>query len=104
MCILFEIRDLELENLIDSCILVYLDSLQPKKLQDLALEACQSCALIDADVVWLSLHYVLSFKNYFDQKSAQYFTLDFSYEIKAKYNFSINQDILLSLLRLFNEI
>ncbi|RNA26019.1 TELO2-interacting 1 -like protein [Brachionus plicatilis] len=106
MCILFEIKDLELETLVDSCVLVYLDSMQPRKLQYSALEACKNCALIDADVVWLSLHYVIPFKKILSQELAQSFLekLDYSSGIKPKYNFSLNQDILYSLLSIFSEI
>ncbi|CAF0854331.1 unnamed protein product [Brachionus calyciflorus] len=110
MCVLFEIKEIELENLIDSCILVYLDKLQPKKLQLLALNACKSCALIDPDVVWLSLHYVLPFQNilsnkfYLDNEKDLLNNLNYSSDIKLKYNFNLNEEIILSLLGLFSEI
>ena len=96
MCILFEIKETELENLIDSIILKYLDERQPVKLQYLALNAIKTCALIDADVVWLSLHYIIPFGH-----SENFSNLDYSKNVKLKYSFKIKEEILVDLIEIF---
>lgn len=105
MCVLFEIKELELESLIESVVLVYLDKKQPKKLQSLALQAVQNCSLIDSDIVWICLHYVLPFTSIlYDDNFKEYKKLIPSSQIKHKYNFSFNRDILFALFEIFSKI
>ena len=99
MCILFEIKEIELENLIDSILLKYLDERQPDKLQCLALNAIKTCSLIDSDVVWLSLHYIIPFS-----KLETFNNLNYSTNIKLKYNFKIKDEILAGLIGVFRDI
>jgi hypothetical protein len=63
MCVLFEIRSVELEKLIETVMFAYLDKRQPKRLQSLTLDALRKCSLIDADTVWLCMHYLMPFAN-----------------------------------------
>ena len=100
MCILFEIKEIELENLIDSIILKYLDEKQPNKLQRLALSALKNCAMIDADVVWLCLHYVIAFGKLDSQTNVGVYATS----VKQKYHFRIRDDILFDLIQLFKSL
>ena len=99
MCILFEIKEVELENLIDSIILKYLDERQPVKLQLLALNAIKTCSLIDSDVVWLSLHYIIPFGQMENASN-----LIYSKNVKLKYSFKLRDDILADLIELFKSL
>lgn len=98
MCILFEIKELELENFIEKSILMYLDKQQPKKLQQAALNALRNCSLIDPDLVWLCLHYVIPFS------SVKETNFVYSRDIKKKYEFKFSEDTLDGLLSLFTEL
>jgi hypothetical protein len=103
MSVLFEFKGVELEEIIDSIILRYLDKRQPKKLQLLAIEALKNCALIDSDVVWLCLHYILPFSSIkFEEQQHNSFHFKYSTFIKMKYpNIQINKDVQDELLKLF---
>jgi hypothetical protein len=59
MCILFDVKELDLEFVVERIVLGYLDRKQPRRLQALAVEGLRNLALIDPDVVWVCLHYVL---------------------------------------------
>jgi hypothetical protein len=63
MCVLFEIKELELEIFIVNSLLPYLDHRQPKRLQQLALTSLRSFSYIDSDVVWICLHYATANNN-----------------------------------------
>ncbi len=99
MCILFEIKEVELENLIDSIMLKYLDERQPVKLQSLALNAIKTCSLIDSDVVWLSLHYIIPFG-----QMENVGNLIYSKNVKLKYSFKLRDEILADLIELFKSL
>ena len=99
MCILLEIKEIELENVIDSIILKYLDERQPRKLQMLAVSALKNCSLIDSDVVWLSLHYVIPFGRLDNIEG-----LSFSKNVKLRYDFKLKEEILMELIELFKSI
>ena len=101
MAVLFEIKELELEKFIDSSILVYLDRNQPKGLQSLALDAISNCALVDSDIVYVCLHYILPFAMFNSEKEK---SLNYSNSIKIKYNFQFNDEILQGLIQLFKNI
>jgi hypothetical protein len=98
MSIFLEIKETQLEILIDSIILKYLDERQPIKLQKLAMSAIRNCALIDADVLWLCLHYVMPFGKIGGSN------LDFSTSVKLKYDFKVNDDMLLDLIGLYSQL
>jgi hypothetical protein len=100
MCILYEIKDMDLEFLIEMVILNHLDKRQPKKLQNLALEALKNVSHIDSDIVWLVLHYILPFDEA-DKKD-----LAHSKFIKKKNttNIYLSDEILESLFDIFKSI
>lgn len=100
MCVLFEVKELELEHLIESSILAYLDKRQPKKLQSAALRALENCALVDPDLVWLSMHYVIPFTslNPTDEH------LVYSTEIKQKYEYQMSKETLEGLIGVFKNL
>jgi len=58
ICIAIEIQQVELEQLLLSVYLPYLDKRQPVKLQELAVEALRCFAQYSPDVVWLCAHYI----------------------------------------------
>ena len=85
--------------MIDSIILKYLDERQPVKLQLLALNAIKNCSLIDSDVVWLSLHYIIPFGHMENVSN-----LIYSKNVKLKYSFKIRDEILEDLVELFKSL
>jgi len=99
MCVLFETRELDLENVIEACILVYLDKRQPKKLQYLAVQGLTNCSLIDSDLVWLCLHYILPFDKIECLKGMQY-----SKEIQLKYAIGMSDETRDGLVQLFKQL
>ena len=104
MCILFDVKELDLEFIIEMIVLSYLDKRQPKKLLSLAIESLRNLSLIDSDVVWLSLHYVLPFKEH-AIRDGQEMKRKFSRFIKKKkLNIQFNDETLKSLFTLFNSI
>jgi hypothetical protein len=104
ICILFDIKEMELENVITTSVSVYLDKRQPKKLQLLALKSIQNYALIDPDLIWLCLHYIMPFAsinaNFTDNQSK----LIYSKTIKQKSDYQLSNDILDGLVLLFREL
>ena len=88
MCILFEIKDLDLECIIETIVLNHLDKRQPKKLQMLAVDALQNMSLIDSDIVWLCLHYILPVEELGSDRGQKEASLSYSKFIKRKKNFS----------------
>jgi len=103
MSVLLELKGVELEQIIDSVVLRYLDKRQPKKLQFLATEALKNCSLIDSDVVWLCLHYILQFSSIkYDEQSSDF---EYSTFIKTKYpNMQLDKDVQNELFKIFISI
>ncbi len=102
ICILLDIKELELEDLISDVILTHLDKRQPKKLQQLAVSSLRNCALIDANIVWLCLHYTLPSNSIAGSDSDQAKPPPF---IKTKFtSMQFNQDVLIDLTDIFNTI
>lgn len=97
MSVIFEIKELELENLIESCILMYLDKRQPRKLQVAAVRAIKNCSLIDSDLIWLCLHYVMPAEDI--TKLTGY-----SRNIKRKYEFNLSDEVRSQLTELFQSL
>lgn len=62
-CILFDIKECDLEYVIETCVCFYLDKRQPSQLQHLATEAIRNMANIDPDIVWLSINYLIRSSN-----------------------------------------
>ena len=62
LAVLLDVRGLELEQAVCSMLLPLLHAGQPAQLQLLSVQALGQCALIDPDVVWLALNYVLPVK------------------------------------------
>jgi hypothetical protein len=93
--ILFDIKQIELEHLIEATIIPYLNVKQPKKLQSQAVTALVNCSLLDADIVWLCLHYIIQFSSKSGEK------LVYSTNIKLKYNFELNANVEKDLVDLF---
>lgn len=104
MCILFDIKELELENLITSSLFVYLDKRQPKKLQLLALKSIENCSLIDPDLVWLCLHYILPFASINANLTDNQSKLAYSKNVRLKADYQLSNDILDGLVLVFREI
>jgi hypothetical protein len=97
MSVIFEIKELELELLIESCILMYLDKRQPKKLQLAAVQAIKNCSLIDSDLVWLCLHYVMPVEAICKLNG-------YSSTLRRKYEFSLNDEVTSQLTELFKNL
>lgn len=98
LCVLFDIKELDLENLITSCLMIYLDKRQPKRLQSLAVEALEQCALIDCDCVWLCLHYLIPTTTMNSEM------MIYSHRIKLKFEYQLNSDLVERLITLFKNI
>lgn len=111
LCIVLDLKQIELEMCIESTVLGYLDHKQPRKIQLLALNALKNCALIDADVVWLCLHYVIPFNTLRNiepteennnQRTNWTHLKSYSSPIRLKFpSQQITNEILFSLLDLF---
>ncbi len=99
MCVMFEMRSLDLESVIEACVLVYLDRRQPRKLQCLAVQALVNCSLIDSDLVWMCLHYVLPFGEIAGAQEMIY-----SREISVKYAIEMSAETLGGLVELFKKL
>ena len=101
MCVLFDIKEMELETIIETSVFVYLDKRQPKKLQILALNFLRNCSLIDADLVWLTLHYIMPFACLNERNIEK---LVYSYTIKQKCELQMNDETLTGLSGLFKSL
>lgn len=95
MCILLDIKEIELEVVINDIVLTHLDKRQPKKLQILAVDSIKNCSLIDPDIIWLCLHYVLPFNNV-DIKHSSF--------IKPKYTIQYNDEIFFDITNVFKNL
>lgn len=110
ICVVIQITQLELELVLDAIVFTCLDRRQPKRLQSLALNALRHCALVDPDVVWLSLLRVIPFEAnsvafYQDFERAQAaFKVASMRMFTPKVNFEFNDEVLVSLFSLFNKI
>jgi hypothetical protein len=110
MCILFDIKELDLEFIVERMILNHLDRRQPKRLQLLAVDALKNISFIDADIVWMCLHYTLPFEQYSkfsnaDQTDLEEIRPDYSMFIKnKKLNIQFSDDILQSLFSLLKSL
>ena len=100
MCILFDIKELELENVIESILVSCLDRRQPKRLQIQAASSIKNCALIDSDIVWLCLHYVLPFNQLESTNSVEY-----SKFVRLRFsNIQFSDEIFLDLVDFFSTL
>ena len=100
MCILFDIKELELENVIESILVSCLDRRQPKRLQIQAASSIKNCALIDSDIVWLCLHYVLPFNQLESTNSVEY-----SKFVRLRFsNIQLSEEIFLDLVDFFSTL
>jgi TELO2-interacting protein 1 len=99
MCILYDIKEMELENVLTTSIFSYLDKRQPKKLQLLALNSIQNCSLIDPDLVWLCLHYILPFASLNNS-----IKLVHSKNIKLKSDYQFSNEILEGLIQVYRNL
>lgn len=110
ICVVVEIKQSELEAVIDAIVLECLDKRQPKRLQALACEAMRNCALIDPDIVWLCLFYVVPFRSLAAQwtqhaeRAEQAFSAAGMRIINPKRNIELSDETLSTLLDLFNSI
>lgn len=95
MCILLDIKEVELEAVINDIILTHLDKRQPKKLQRLAVDSVKNCSLIDPDIVWLSLHYIIPFNN---------LDIEHSSFIKSKYNIQLSDELLIDVTNIYKNL
>ena len=102
MCILYDIKEMELENVLTTSIFSYLDKRQPKKLQLLALNSIQNCSLIDPDLVWLCLHYILPFASL--NSSNNLVKLVHSKNIKLKSDYQFSNEILEGLIQIYRNL
>ena len=101
MCVLFDIKEMELEHIIETSVFVYLDKRQPKKLQILALNFLRNCSLIDADLVWLVLHYIMPFASLNARNTDK---LVYSNAIKHKCELQMSEETLVCLKELFESL
>jgi hypothetical protein len=109
MCILFDIKDLDLEFIVERMILNHLDRRQPKRLQLLAVDALRNMALIDSDIVWMCLHFVLPFEEFSrfckDQSDSDEIKPNYSMFIKnKKLNIQLSDETLHSLSSLMQTL
>jgi len=100
MCCLFDVKELELEKVLTTSIFQYLDKRQPKKLQLLALASIENCSLIDCDIVWLCMHYILPF-GLINSVDSQFV---YSKNIKLKYDYQFSDETLDRLVQIFRNI
>ena len=108
ICVCMDVREAQLEQLIDSIVLVYLDKRQPKRLQLLATDALRHFALIDADTVWLCHIYVLPFQSLRGDVYERAVEMFKCANMKLPYpkfdQLQIADDMVVDLLDLFNTI
>lgn len=110
ICVVVEIKQIELENVIDSIVLTCLDKRQPKRLQSLAVEAMKNCALVDPDTVWLCLLYVIPFRSIRESHPSEAERIEMVYKqadmrgFNTKMNIELSDEVLSSLIDLFNAI
>ena len=106
MCILFDVKEMDLEFIVETMVLSYLDKRQPKKLQSLAVEVLRNLSLIDSDIVWLCLHYVLPFESRqsYVGEDDNFKYSKFVPNRKNNFNLQFSDDVLKSLFELFRNI
>lgn len=103
LCVIMDIKEMELESLLEAIVLPYLDKRQPKRLQSLSVDSLQNYALIDPDTVWLSLHYVIP-NSRSEIENINIFKENYIKSIKPKFNFQLADEVLIRLIDIFKII
>lgn len=113
ICVVVEIKQMELEWVLDSIVVPCLDKRQPKRLQALAVDAMRTCAYVDADTVWLVLLCLLPFRtaqmrdvyvSECERGEQMYKLAGMSMFTSKMANLQLTDEVLASLVSLFNDI